>query len=954
MDTEHTTATSSSGAPTGPDDPENSSARAGAGKTSARPPSPEAARRLLAVAEELAATGGRAGDETSEADLSRLLRGIAPAEAALDRAALMALGAARGRGWSWPRIGTALGMTADGARDRFDRAAARHPDYRAPLAPTLAAHTAHAGDLIDAITDPPRGFTRHAAARLLGAVLLAATLDRTPELVGHWLTDPALSGAAAAVARHPKAAQAHKALADFVRERPGTRADLLDIIREAVRSTPWALDAAKHANAAGDGRLRLHPGGGLFAPAAVPVAPVVLDTDPDHSPASPSTGSTRHLLDALNTPEQRALSADAAQAGQNEDPGPAAPAAPAPGSAEATVAAARWPRATAGPVADLVAAVRLVALHLPADRTLPVCALVQAVDAGDGEAMARAVGILRDLDEAERADLLGDDGLRALDALPGVLPGLHPVPRGVPVRSDAGDRVGNLSDLGEAIRLRVPDLAPGAAADALRALVHAIDTGAPKLLEEPMAAVAELDEAERSRALGVPGTRMWERALLHWGPPTPRPELVAAAGLPTEVAQPLALLCDGGHLDALIHSGVGYPVGEALGSVVDAYRAQDAAALDWAVGRLTALDGAALAERIRTRRIAQAWQDLHRAATDRKAKGAAPGATPDGGAQTESTGYGPALHGAGLTRAAAAALTTPLTVFAVAAERAGHLQREGVLRQALLAVTPALRSGDPERLGVLLHAVPHLNAIGLEEWVLLYGAVQDHAQHLEAPTNVPALLADAGLTGELAQPLRELMPAARVGLLAATAPGHPPVAAAAAWSTLFAALDAALADDLPEALDQVAALERMDLPADNPGALTLSWERLAALWQRVRANASDGQDQALAESAPADAPPARYWEEQAAAVTPEQPELAAAVARLLAVATSLVGGQKLGKGKTHEALYQLSTVVQAGNRSTIGKALEGVLALDPSRAPLTKHPRLADALRALISVYDNQ
>ncbi|NKY96774.1 hypothetical protein [Nocardiopsis alborubida] len=96
------------------------------------------------------------------------------------------------------------------------------------------------------------------------------------------------------------------------------------------------------------------------------------------------------------------------------------------------------------------------------------------------------------------------------------------------------------------------------------------------------------------------------------------------------------------------------------------------------------------------------------------------------------------------------------------------------------------------------------------------------------------------------------------------------------------------------------------------------------------------------------------WEGRAGAVILDHPALTTAVARLLAVAAPLLGSRKLGAGKTHEALDHLRAVVVAGNRSTIGTALEGVLALNPSRAPLTKHPRLADVLRGLRSAYHDQ
>ncbi|NKY96775.1 hypothetical protein [Nocardiopsis alborubida] len=91
---------------------------------------------LLGAAADIDAYGGRAPDAMSNTTLLEHLHCVAPAERALDRAVLGLLGAARGRGLPWPRIGTALGLSADGARDRFDRAAERHPDYTAPPSAT--------------------------------------------------------------------------------------------------------------------------------------------------------------------------------------------------------------------------------------------------------------------------------------------------------------------------------------------------------------------------------------------------------------------------------------------------------------------------------------------------------------------------------------------------------------------------------------------------------------------------------------------------------------------------------------------------------------------------------------------------------------------------------------------------------------------------------------------------
>ncbi|MEU0237679.1 hypothetical protein ABZ234_08305 [Nocardiopsis sp. NPDC006198] len=240
-------------------------------KTTPVPEGLACTRSLLDAAERLHTTDGRASADLADADLLRLLRTAPTAETALDRAVLAVLGAARERSVPWWRIGKAMGVSEAEAHDRFARARERHPDYTAPIAPTLGVHLAHAGDLVDAIADPPQGLTRHAAARLLGAVLLTATLERAPELVAHWLADPALSGAAAAAARH-KNNDARRAIADYTRERPGTRADLLNILREAVRATPWALGAGTGAGA-GEDHLPAPPGDGPLALPAVPANP---------------------------------------------------------------------------------------------------------------------------------------------------------------------------------------------------------------------------------------------------------------------------------------------------------------------------------------------------------------------------------------------------------------------------------------------------------------------------------------------------------------------------------------------------------------------------------------------------------------------------------------------------------------------------------------------------------
>ncbi|MEU0237684.1 hypothetical protein ABZ234_08330 [Nocardiopsis sp. NPDC006198] len=885
MDTEHATATTPSGAPPGQDDPENSTARARTGKPSARPASSEAARRLLSVAEELETTGGRAGDHTSEADLSRLLRGIAPAEAALDRAALMALGAARGRGWSWPRIGTALGMTADGARDRFDRAAARHRDYRAPLAPTLAAHIAHAGDLIDAITDPPRGFTRHAAARLLGAVLLAATLERTPELVGHWLTDPALSGAAEAAARHPKAAKAHKALVDFARERPGTRADQLDIIREAVRSTPWALGSAESASAAGDGRL---------AVAAGPTAPLAVDTDPDQDGDAPAPQSTRLLLEAPEAPQDRAPRADAAQAGPDEDPGPAAdlasldmlitdyvpdedgdpvaralgalsetlgwaaadpldeameevaaldaqartralgpageriwqrlhrlwcdqgptalvraldedaPAVPAPGGAEAAVAAAGWAPEAAAHVSAIVNAVRPLC-YLPPYRSGPARALVAAADAADGPGLARAVTELRAFPARLREPLLGGTGEQALKALPGT----DPAPtagHGPDRRVDAGDglvaAVAALRDLGQDQPAELPD---GGGLAALEALPHT----PPATTQAP---------AQDSGAGPVPE------------PPAAAPR---------------------------------------------------------------------------------------------------------------RTGYAPVLERAGLDRQAADALAGPLTEFVAAASLAAHREARDQTRQVMEALEPTLLSQHPARVRTLLHLLPRLDLYGLPEWTPLVLAITVHAPALERPPLASEVLRAAGLPLHLSADLDALVRGGRRALVASWAPTAPAWEPGPALEKLTAAVEGGTADQLADALDAVAALEKVQIREDlSMGARQHDdrWQDLAHGWRRER-SAAGAQERAEPAPGPGRAEAPREVGETGAADQGALPDDAAALAAIPGGTAVLSGALERGGDvagqpadtATLRALRQAELMDTRGRITDRGRA--ALSGLSPEQAP---------------------
>lgn len=546
------------------------------------------AAELLALGETLAAHPGRLPDGVTGDGLVRALAGLRPAQERVEQAALAALGAARALDVTWPRIGAALGLTPGGARDLYARLRRRHTDYREPVAPTLSAHTARAADLLAPVLD----------ASPVSPFLAATATDRlgavlvTAEWEAHDL---------AVVARW---------LSD----------DALSAPHQALNHH-YGPDAG-----AARGVLNAH----ALDPAPVRAAVVEL------------------MRRAVSAPEP----------GAPLDAAPAARPLPSTGTdhrggaeVAAAVASAGWPADWAAPVAELVDAVRLVALHLPADRARPLRALVDAVDAADGPALARAVGVLRDLDAGVCAELLGAEGQRALDALPVVLPGMRPVPQEV---------------------------------------------------------------------LGAHGPAL--------------AELVAAAGLPDGVAEPL--------------------------------------------GR------------------------LHRAAAPHLAR------------RTGANRF-PAL------------------------DRLADLDR-------------ALRESDAHALAAAVHALP---TTGVD-------------------------LFDASSLAGVGDPLGGVL--------------------------------LALDDHAP------------------------------------------ARDGAPAEPAPAAAPPGADWDDLAAAVLPSTPVLAAAVARLLTAAAPHLDTGALARGKAHDALDALRRAVVWGRAGTIGTRLESVLKLKPTHKPLSALPEVADALRDLIHVYDQQ
>lgn len=211
-------------------------------------PAPDAVAALLELGAHLAAHPGRLPADLTPTDLTRALGHVRPTEHLVENATLATLGAARAHGLPWPHIGAALGLSDSGARDLYKRLRSRHPDYTEPLAPTLAAHRVRAAELLLAV-NPLSPNARNVTAARLGAVLLAATLTRAPSsLVTAWLGQEGatLSGPLQALSAVP-GDQAHRAAAclrDHAMDGPGTRADLVTYMRQALRESPWALTTA--------------------------------------------------------------------------------------------------------------------------------------------------------------------------------------------------------------------------------------------------------------------------------------------------------------------------------------------------------------------------------------------------------------------------------------------------------------------------------------------------------------------------------------------------------------------------------------------------------------------------------------------------------------------------------------------------------------------------------------
>jgi hypothetical protein len=254
------------------------------------PPGP--AEHIGPPSEGLFALGARLFDDETgplpeTATLLHALAELRPTEQALERAALAVLGAGRARHLSWSQLGAVLGLSDAGTRTYYNRLRQRHPVYTPPRPITLAAYTAHAHTLLGSTADPPDEYTDHAAARLLGAVLLTAALNRTPELVATWLSDPTLHAATAAAARHP---EAHQVLIDHGGRRPGIRADLVDIAREAIQNSPWA-PAAEGAEPSGHGP----DADADTVPNPLPGEPVVLTAIDGTKPRGRRLPSAGHL-----------------------------------------------------------------------------------------------------------------------------------------------------------------------------------------------------------------------------------------------------------------------------------------------------------------------------------------------------------------------------------------------------------------------------------------------------------------------------------------------------------------------------------------------------------------------------------------------------------------------------------------------------------------------------------
>ncbi|MGI5122782.1 hypothetical protein ACQEU5_25020 [Marinactinospora thermotolerans] len=231
---------------------------------------PEPAARLLEASARLAAHPGRLPAEATPAALLEALAGLRPAQEHIERAALAVLGAARAHEVAWPRIGAATGLTSSGARDLYTRLLRRHPDYRPPLAPTLAAHTARAADLLAPVLAerPVSPFLAAQAVERLGAVLATADWAQADAAaVAEWLADDALGAPRRFLEHHhsPQAAAARQTLADHALDPAPVRAAVVELMRGAASGARPAAPTAPDLLPAGPR--------GMDPPRTAPAAP---------------------------------------------------------------------------------------------------------------------------------------------------------------------------------------------------------------------------------------------------------------------------------------------------------------------------------------------------------------------------------------------------------------------------------------------------------------------------------------------------------------------------------------------------------------------------------------------------------------------------------------------------------------------------------------------------------
>lgn len=320
------------------------------------------------------------------------------------------------------------------------------------------------------------------------------------------------------------------------------------------------------------------------------------------------------------------------------------------------------------------------------------------------------------------------------------------------------------------------------------------------------------------------------------------------------------------------------------------------------------------------------------------------------------------LTDAGLSADFAAALHEPLLNLEVSGELMYHDfipedLRQGSLVGALRAIKPTMMSRDAARLRLLLRTLPELfrgqgsldlgrleqAALGSlgDAYLQVITVLEEHRSEL-AEEDAVTVVSSARIPHEIGHLLHLMLRVARVPAVASWAPGGTSVAGPALTS-LIAAVDDGQAHALPEALDAVSALVELDVPEPSHQLIT-DWESLVHAWRQDRS--PDTADEGS-------------WRAKTDRIMPDHPELAQALATFVDVLGGSAGVQSLAPlasdQRPYKAVYRLLKVIERGDRTKIGDALEDVLRCKPSRAPFGKrNPRGADALRALINAYDNQ